>query len=373
MADEGALLVTLVAPADRVEAVRLQSTRRTDFSRLLVGLPVDGALQLVPSLFSICAAAQAVAGLEACEGALGLTADAPNRALRRVLAALEGLENHAFQLFVEWPRLQGQGPDAARFRSWRAATQALRQALVGPLRWAVPGGVALGPPGPLPVGALRAAVEGALPASALASLEAARAWTAAQPGVRAAAAAGALALGATGAPLVPPAEPAWFQARLEGEATFGAAPTLDGAPAESGAISLVAGEPVLEAALAAGGRTVEARLVARLLDVHRLLALVEALAPTATGGAPSGQARRATGAGAGVADTSRGRLAHAVAVEGGRVAAWRTVAPTEWSFHPQGVVVEALLGQPLGLALAAAPFLVAALDPCVACRVEREP
>ena len=48
--------------------------------------------------------------------ALGLEADEGNRALRRVLAALEGLENHAFQLFVECPRLAGQGRRHAQQR-----------------------------------------------------------------------------------------------------------------------------------------------------------------------------------------------------------------------------------------------------------------
>ncbi|MEO8675366.1 MAG: nickel-dependent hydrogenase large subunit, partial [Casimicrobiaceae bacterium] len=64
---------------------------------------------------------------------------------------------------------------------------------------------------------------------------------------------------------------------------------------------------------------------------------------------------------------------HHVVIDGGRVAAYRIVAPTEWNFHPAGALVR-------GLATLAAndePRLVRearlavqALDPCVACCVE---
>ena len=370
MTDEGALEVVLGVDGGRVASVQLTSTRRTDFSKLLVGLPVDAALRLVPSLFSICASAQAVAGLGACEVALGLEADPGNRALRRALAALEGLENHAFQFFVEWPRLHGAGPEAASFRAWRAASEGVRRALVGGVAWAVPGGVTL-PPAEVPLLALAEAVAAFAPAAALEDEAAARAWAAGQASLRAAGEAVALGLAPTRTPLLPVEDGAWFLQRL-GTPGFSARPTLDGQPAESGALALVANSPLAQGLLRTEGRGGLTRFLARLLDVHRLLAVVAAAVPLVGGARAHPAARRSDGAGAGVADTSRGRLAHAVEVEGGRVSAWRTVAPTEWSFHPQGVLAEALLGLEAAAALRAAPYLVAALDPCVACRVRLE-
>jgi len=136
MADEGALSLKLVLDGGRVAQVELTSTRRTDFSQVLTGLKVDKALGLVPSLFSICASAQAVAGLEACEAALGLEADEGNRALRRALTALEAIDNHAFQFFVEWPRVVGRPPEVAPFRHVRGACQTARSSLVGAAPWA---------------------------------------------------------------------------------------------------------------------------------------------------------------------------------------------------------------------------------------------
>jgi coenzyme F420-reducing hydrogenase alpha subunit len=368
MHDEGALEVRLAAEGGVVARVDITSSRRTDLSRLLVGLPVDAALALVPSLFSICAAAQTVAGLEACEAALGLAADPGNRALRQALVALEALENHAFQFFVEWPRLRGAGPSVSTFRAWRAATEGVRRALLGEAAWALPGGVDL-ERAPAALATLAGVVAAFVPAAALVDEAAVRRWAADEPGFEAATGAGALAGARTS--LVPLAGPAWFQARL-GAPDFSARPTLDGQPAEAGAIALVAEAPLARALLDREGRTLFTRLVGRLLDVHRLLARLEALLSVAASARRTVDARRAEGTGAGIADTSRGRLAHAVEVRAGRVAAWRTVAPTEWSFHPGGVVAQTLQGVPLEAALRVAPFLVSALDPCVACRVRAE-
>ena len=64
-------------------------------------------------------------------------------------------------------------------------------------------------------------------------------------------------------------------------------------------------------------------------------------------------------------ETSRGLLAHVVTLERGVVKRWRTVAPTEWNFHPEGPLASALRGLPAeGLAEQAA-LAVTALDPCV--------
>lgn len=54
---------------------------------------------------------------------------------------------------------------------------------------------------------------------------------------------------------------------------------------------------------------------------------------------------------------------------GGVIISRQTVAPTEWRFHPEGAAARTLAGLAAEEASALAPFLVASLDPCVACRV----
>ncbi|OQX44500.1 MAG: hypothetical protein B0D85_06840, partial [Candidatus Sedimenticola endophacoides] len=41
---------------------------------------------------------------------------------------------------------------------------------------------------------------------------------------------------------------------------------------------------------------------------------------------------------------ARGQLLHRVKLNGERVAAYQILAPTEWNFHPRGVVARSLAG-----------------------------
>lgn len=107
------------------------------------------------------------------------------------------------------------------------------------------------------------------------------------------------------------------------------------------------------------------RLAARLWDLHQWLRL-------AVGERPAfpiwGQFVR-HGWQLGWVETARGRLYHAAQVEAGQVMAYRISAPTEWNFHPQGVLAQWLKGliapdQDTALALAQL------IDPCVAVRMD---
>ncbi|MEW5738962.1 MAG: nickel-dependent hydrogenase large subunit [Myxococcota bacterium] len=376
MTSEGTLSLTLHLSEGRVDDVQLSSTRRTDYSAVMAGKSVQDAVQLVPSLFSICASAHAVAALDACEAALGITVDEQQARLRRLLTQLEAVDNHAFQVCIAWAKQAGVPPDVEGLRRVRQATEALRLWAHGGRRWVRLGGIGFSPrtsPDGL-ARALQDAVGALVPTAALEDdARALEAWAEGAPSP-----AGALfrqvrmldaaRFGRSTRPLVPALDAAWFSRRLVGP-DFGAHPSLDSGAAESGALSRVAANPAMTSLLATYGHTVLTRLVAVLVDLHTLAgqAGVEARAlRPSRGHAPP---ERERGTGVGVADTSRGRLAHAVELLGNKVVHWRQVAPTEWSFHPFGVLREALLGAPAEELARRASLLVLALDPCVPCRV----
>ena len=76
----------------------------------------------------------------------------------------------------------------------------------------------------------------------------------------------------------------------------------------------------------------------------------------------------APGIGRAVVETARGLLMHEIVLDGERIADYLIVAPTEWNFHPQGTLVDQLLGQEAGDRDALQQHVartVAALDPCV--------
>jgi len=66
---------------------------------------------------------------------------------------------------------------------------------------------------------------------------------------------------------------------------------------------------------------------------------------------------------------ARGLLLHWVKVDAaGAVQDYRVLAPTEWNFHPQGALAQAVAALPAE-AVTTARTLAAAYDPCVLCTV----
>jgi len=115
-----------------------------------------------------------------------------------------------------------------------------------------------------------------------------------------------------------------------------------------------------------------ARLVARRVDAKddatRLAARFGELERGVAKDRPS---RASSGTGVGSARTARGPLVYWVHAGSGSVEDVRVVAPTDWTFHPRGILHEALLGTEAAPTLERdAGWLILALDPCVPWTVE---
>jgi Ni,Fe-hydrogenase I large subunit len=157
----------------------------------------------------------------------------------------------------------------------------------------------------------------------------------------------------------------WFAARLASEPDFADAPTLDGVPAEVGALA-ARRHPLVAEALAHWGPTLATRLLAAALDAPVVAGrLCRALDRLADDDAAEVDLLR-SGRGAGVVETARGPLAYYVETAGGRAQTLRSVAPTEWNFHPAGPLMIALADAPkVDEPIFAARLLAASFDPCV--------
>ncbi len=112
------------------------------------------------------------------------------------------------------------------------------------------------------------------------------------------------------------------------------------------------------------------RLLARLVEVLRL---AQPDAQSVGGDAWLAHGALSLGAGLGLAwvEMARGLLIHRVQLAGdGTVQACQVLAPTEWNFHPEGVLAQALRCLPATAPAAeldaAARRLAVAFDPCVA-------
>jgi Ni,Fe-hydrogenase I large subunit len=158
---------------------------------------------------------------------------------------------------------------------------------------------------------------------------------------------------------------------MEAEPDYARFPCWGGAPAETGALARQAAAPLIAALLERDGRTASTRFVARLVE---LAVLVRDLRARSEGRVAAVRSHALSGgAGLGLAETARGLLLHRARVEHGLVTDYCIVAPTEWNFHPQGPLPQALTGRSSidrERLEREARVVVQSLDPCVACRVE---
>ncbi|MDP2678528.1 MAG: nickel-dependent hydrogenase large subunit [Rhodoferax sp.] len=177
------------------------------------------------------------------------------------------------------------------------------------------------------------------------------------------------------------------QADKTGAYSWNKAPRLAGQVLETGAIArqLVDGQPLIRAAVLAHGGCVSTRVLARLLEIARIVPLMEqwllALQPHApfyeTHALPD-QAQ-----GIGLTEAARGALGHWLRIDKGRLSHYQIVAPTSWNFSPRdaagtpGALEAALVGAPLdctvdnaaGNTSVAVQHIVRSFDPCMVCTV----
>ncbi|MBK3733156.1 hydrogenase [Azospirillum brasilense] len=372
---EGSVSVRLKTAAGRVRAVTVQ-VRRPAAARALCGRTPDEAMRLVPLLFSLCGTAQSLAVAEAVEDALGLDAR-PHAAARALLADAEAATNHAWQILMDWPARLGEAPQPRELAGLRAAAAAIHPALYPARDGLRPGGGSLRPDRAALAAAIAAlrdrlerAVFAASPPADAVELER---WTVvgASPAarlMRRLLAPGMASFGACGVPALEPHSARWFGERLAADAAFSETPRQDGAPAHTGPLARQGAHPLVTGLLSAHGSGLAAHAAARLAELAELAGRLASWADRLEDAEPvQGPCGGLPGAGSGAVETARGRLAHWLRLENGRVADCRIVAPTEWNFAADGPLAQGLAGAASDAGLAErAGLLVAALDPCVA-------
>ncbi len=160
------------------------------------------------------------------------------------------------------------------------------------------------------------------------------------------------------------------------------APRLGGAVVETGALArqLVDGHPLLRDLAGSAGGNVKSRVIARLIEVARLIPLMERWIWEIGPGEPfcvhapmPDEAK-----GVGLVEAARGSLGHWLEIRKGRIFNYQIVAPTTWNFSPRdgagqpGACEQALVGAAVRAgetAPAAVQHIVRSFDPCMVCTV----
>lgn len=351
----GTLKVAIEVRGGFVRDVHIDSTRPQLANRLLAGKPAAAAVAAVPQLFSLCGRSQHIAAELALAAARGAAAAADAQQVRRI--ETETAHEYLWRALIDWTRADGRTADDKTLAAARSALanddRALLREIVerdvlgadarrwyedGPDfdRWVAGGSTA--------AARLLAAVR--------------------RDGPR---------QGACAVQLLPRFDVGdtvqRIAATLEADADFERRPHYEGGTAETGAVARLREQPLVAALSAAFGRSTLVRLAARLVELARIACDRAAPAPLA------GSVRIGAGRGLGWVETARGLLLHRIDLNGDRIGRYRIVAPTEWNFHPDGALKQALLGAhaPDESALERrAHWMLQALDPCVAYTLQVE-
>lgn len=167
-----------------------------------------------------------------------------------------------------------------------------------------------------------------------------------------------------------------------GAYTWNKAPRLAGQVVETGAIArqLASAQPLIVDAVRRHGGTVYTRVLARLLELARVVPMMErwlhALQPGEPFCLPCPEGL--DGQGVGLSEAARGSLGHWVVARRGRIVNYQIVAPTTWNFSPRdaagtpGALEQALVGAPVRSGEqtpVAVQHIVRSFDPCMVCTV----
>lgn len=385
-AAEGGLGIRIRLAGTAVVGVEIASRRPVGAARVFQGKDPDRIPAMVGRLFAVCGYAQGVASLSALEVARGEEPSPRALAARKGVLQAELAREHLTRILVDWSGWLGRSVPRGLVARVRKLPEA---AAAG----AYPGGnlfQTFPQPDGLDLAAEIADLEGVLRDEVL-GMEPAAFGEIDSPGALRAYMEGSGALGpaflgrlaeegcaSTGAggsvpflPDLPPGELAPWLGCEEAD-DFVARPRWQGRPRETGPLARVGDHPPVAAAREGFGSGALARQVARLAELATVPARLRGLAEE-QGAATIRPASPAPGVGLAAVEAARGRLVHRLALAGGDVADYRILAPTEWNFHPEGALVQGLVGiDPGGVEAArrAADHLIGSIDPCVGYRLE---
>ncbi len=171
-------------------------------------------------------------------------------------------------------------------------------------------------------------------------------------------------------------------AEKEGAYSWCKAPRLDGRVVETGALArqVVDGHPLMRDLVSQSGGNVRNRVIARLLEVTRLIPVMEVWIDSIQPREPFcvSLPLPELGHGAGLVEAARGSLGHWISVEQGGITNYQIIAPTTWNFSPRdsqgtpGALEQALAGTPVEGSEDTpvnVQHIVRSFDPCMVCTV----
>ncbi len=366
---EGRITITLAPSTGKHCNISINSSRPVHASRLFEGKSVDETLKALPLLFSVCSTAQAAAAVRACEQALDLPGNPATEQAREQLVMLEAIREHLWQPLFHWNQLLDQTTDETTMAAVMAIQQQGRQQCAAESLFQ-PTATTTSTDFSIPQQQLRTLLEQQLfdcdleQWLQLDTVDALLQWsqthtTIAARFIQQLQQRAWNALGQCAITPLPPLDYTLLEQALQDE-HFIQQPTWKGATCESSVLTRN-DSPLLQQLHQHYGNGLLTRSVARLNEIATLT--LQLNHPHL----PRSAAAKTGSVGIGTAHAARGLLLHRVAISQQQISRYQILAPTEWNFHPEGIVARALntlTCDAIDLEQQAHQ-LIHAIDPCV--------
>ncbi len=371
----------IVVDIERGAGVSITSTRPRDVARMFVGKTPDEVVSTVPLIFSVCGSAQASTAASACEQALADDAENSNRRQARELIVMaENAREHSLRILMDWHIGNARDIEPEPLREIMGLKDRMQAAAFGqaaPFQMFAQASIDRKAVAAV-AGSLEAVLERYVFGEKLdvwltrADIAAFEAWLAPGRGIAARFLAGLCqrswqSVGGADTRFLPPIDSGamWDILQSDAGGNFTQQPTWRNRPCETGALARCSSHPLVNALTGIHGSGLLTRHVARLVELAETPTAVRNVAALEE---PLIHATRHEDGGLAEVETARGRLIHAIRLDGGRVLSYKILAPTEWNFHPEGVAAKALGNlQADGDAeiRVQAEQVIRAIDPCV--------
>lgn len=375
---EGRVMIDL--PRTAGLPVKVEFARPGDICALLRGRTATEALELIPAVYSICATAQAHAAVTALEQASGVAVSPKTQKARKALTGMETLREHLLRIALDWPGFLDELPRGSNVRSAMALVPRLTQALFKCASAFTLGREACPDPAEAQdvidkAEALLAAEVFAQPlndwlerteAGELAAWADEGSTVAARLVANVVQASTERAVNGLPVALSMPLDDDikdWLRDQDQTRLPTNTATQL---VPETTLYSRRISDPAVSALT---GSELQARLIARLVELARLPGELQALIAEDDANIPA--ARQTDGFGWSAIEAARGLLIHAVQLRDGRIVDYRVLPPTRWNFDAEGVAKRCLTkldftrGDDDAALLRQANLIVNAIDPCV--------
>lgn len=381
MSIEGQLNITLDTDSGRASRVLICSSRPVHAARMFQGKSIREVQNTLPLLFSICGTAQACASARAIEQGKGIQAQASTQAVRNSLVHMETLREHLWRILLDWPAFLDEQPAKGGMASLIALQSEFRQTLSkGADPFLNSAGLSyahnLGLLGTI-VGKITMVLEQQVfnmpPAEWLNidSLQAFTDWVGSNHSVACrllnqVQGCGWGGIGHAEVMSLPALQEARIHELMQND-EFAERPQWLAQCCETSSYTRTR-SPLLSLLHSHYPNGLLVRLVARLTEMAQLCnRLLPGPVQTEINSIESDPVS-VQNPGIGQVDAARGHLLHRVQLDGNQIIAYQIVAPTEWNFHPQGIVAQSLmmLSGEREQIKQQARLLINAIDPCVA-------